>query len=77
MPFICVGEEVRMFDPDGGCYPGTVVIVEGTRVVVDFADWREQWDDADVDFTIHHVFLECREVLMPIRRGTIVKSYRS
>jgi hypothetical protein len=82
MAFICVGEEVRLFHTDDSYDVGTVTYVEqrfdeSLVVIVDFDDWLEQWDDAQADFTYQHVFLECREVLVPGRRGVIVKKYRS
>jgi hypothetical protein len=75
MPFFDEGEEVWLIDDDGGAHPGTVQSIVGTRVLVDFDDWKEEF--AVDDFTFHHDFLECREVLKPIRRGVIVKKYHS
>jgi hypothetical protein len=79
MPFIGVGEAVRLYHEDGSFDKGKVhsVSSDGQRVIVEFYDWWEEWDDGDHDFIFDHVFLECRDVLTPIRRGVIVKKYLS
>ena len=74
MSFIQVGDLVRVYY-DEFCYDeGEVISVEGDVITVDFYDWIERFCEAD--FRLEELFLECVEVLIPVRRGEVVIDFR-
>ena len=75
MSFIHQDEEVWLVDEDDGAHVGTVKSIIGKRVLVNFDDWEEEFNEDD--FIFHPVWEECRDVLKATRRGVIVTKYRS
>jgi hypothetical protein len=75
MSYVVVGATVRIYYDDDSFDEGEVTAVVGDLITVDFYDWIERWNDHE--FRLQELFYECREVLIPIQRGTIMVDFRS
>ena len=74
MSFIQVGDVVRIYYEEYCFDEGEVTSVIGNMVTVDFYDWIERW--CDTDLRLDELFLEGKEVLIPVRRGELVVDFR-
>ena len=72
MPFIRLGEVVRLYYEDAFFDEGIVVSLN--PITVDFFDWTESWLD-DTVFAIEELFYEGMEVLIPRYRGLLVVDF--
>jgi hypothetical protein len=74
MSYICAGDKVRIYYEEQCFDEGEVTAVNGALITVDFYDWIERWGDDQ--FVLRDLYYEGIEVLVPIRRGTIVADFR-
>jgi hypothetical protein len=75
MSFIRVGDVVRIYYEEHCFDEGEVTLIIDDIVTVDFYDWIERWCEAD--FRLDELFYECKDVLIPVRRGEVVIDFRA
>ena len=73
---ITVGAAVRIYYDEDTFDEGEVRHIADGQIDVDFYDWIERWTHPG-QFGSDHLWLEGKDVLIPIESGTVITDFRS